>query len=83
MSEWTGLNPSDLTLIKFKTSNQQSGDYGSFSLWGILGRSLKQINLYLNTLKLKLPHAFLENTVHLILIYVYIRIFLNVKKIVY
>lgn len=83
---WTGLNPSDLTLIKFKTYNQQSGGYGSFSLWGILGQSLKQINLHLNTvfaLNLELPLAFLENMVHLILIYVYICICLNVRKIVH
>lgn len=44
VSGWTGLNPSDLTLIKFKIYNQQSGDYSSFFPWGILGPSLKQIN---------------------------------------
>lgn len=86
MSGWTGLNPSDLTLNKFKTYNQQSGDYGTFSLWGILGQSLKQIHLLLNAvfaLNLELPLAFLDNMVCLILIYVYICIFLNVRKIVY
>lgn len=86
MSGWTGLNPSDLTLIKFKTYNQQSGDYSSFSLWGILGQSLKQLNLHLHAvfaLNLELCLAFLQNTVRLVLIYVYIYIFLNVRKIVY
>lgn len=86
VSGWTGLNPSDLTLIKFKTYNQQSGDYSSFSLWGILGQSLKQLNLHLHAvfaLNLELCLAFLQNTVRLVLIYVYIYIFLNVRKIVY
>lgn len=43
MSGWTGLNPSGVTLIKFKTYSQQSGDYSSFSFWGTLGPSLKEI----------------------------------------
>lgn len=45
MSLWTGLNPSDVTLIKFKIYNQQSGNFCSVSPWGIAGQCLKQINL--------------------------------------
>lgn len=48
VSLWTGLNPSDVTLIKFKIYNQQSGNFCSVSPWGIAGQCLKQINLCSN-----------------------------------
>lgn len=84
MSGWTGLNPSDVTLIKFKTCSQET--MAVFPFGELLGHPLNRSNLHLNTafaLNLELPLSLLENRIHLILIYVYICIFLNVQKTVH